>query len=466
VDVVPYQVTIGEKWLRSAESHPEPRGRRRRAPRHVGFKLGRRPLTLLALGFGCLAFAATATAGIDDSLETAAADAASPSATSSAPVVADVPTPVETTTAAPEGAQTAVSPQYQDENAVVSAPGQSDVAPVQPDPAAVVDQAPESSSSADQQASEPAANPLLITHAASRPSSDAATESEPRAAQPAPSTSTAVTSPPVSNWYRNHNSQYQFDSSFKNTASDVSSALSHAATDQADAFAQDHIVEQHQIRLSVPASIVSVKADIGGALLSSISAQDLNQGALCPALSGGTSGCATAWQRYHGVDPRYRPGAGEREAVSNVLDTLGETAQQLAVRRTNVGRSPSPQPADVRPTTPVEAIPTASRSFVPGTRAAVTRTLSALTGLRPRELPPVAPALRIARGLGASLLPRLEALPRPRDLDARKLTGGHLADTRRLLQIGIGLGIAYLLFLTFWFWGTRGRHRGLRGTRF
>jgi hypothetical protein len=150
-----------------------------------------------------------------------------------------------------------------------------------------------------------------------------------------------------------------------------------------------------------------------------------------------------------------------------VLVRLDETAQQLAIRQTDLGRFPSPQPENVRATTPDKPMPvTTSGSFVSQARTALTRTFSGLTGPRPRDLPAVSSAGRIARGLGASLLPRLEALPRPRDLDPRRLTGGQVADSRRMLQIALALGIAYLVFLTFWFWGTRGRHRGLRsGTR-
>jgi len=34
-------------------------------------------------------------------------------------------------------------------------------------------------------------------------------------------------------------------------------------------------------------------------------------------------------------------------------------------------------------------------------------------------------------------------------------------DARRLLQLGLALGIVYLLFLIAWFWGTRGRRHGV-----
>jgi hypothetical protein len=41
------------------------------------------------------------------------------------------------------------------------------------------------------------------------------------------------------------------------------------------------------------------------------------------------------------------------------------------------------------------------------------------------------------------------------------------ADTRTLVRLALGLGSAYVLFLTFWFWKTRiARHRFGREVRF
>jgi hypothetical protein len=480
MDVVPYQVTIGEKWLESGATHPEPRERRRWRPRRVDWGRPRRPLTLLAVGFGFLAFAVTAHAGIDDSDATTAAPATPPPAAAAAPVSSAVPTSDAMTTAAAEESQTVVSPQYPDENAVASPENAvasplpaADVPSTQPDDAPAVDAKPEGSTSAPPQASERAANPLSITDAGSPPIRRAVQEDEPRAAQPSASASTAQSAPPADappaeSWYRNSNSQYQFTPAFRKAASDVSVALAHAAIDRPVAFAQSYRVEGRLIPPSIPTSIINDNPPADPSLLASISATDLLEAGPCRALSGDTSGCATARQRYHVADPRYQPGRTVREAVSRVLVRLDETAEQLATSRTDLGRFRSPQPANVRATvrttTPGEPIPvTTSGSFVSQAPAALARTFSRLTGPRPRDLPAVASAARIARGLGASLLPRLEALPRPRDLDARKLTGGQGADSRRLLQIGLALGIAYLVFLTFWFWGTRGRHRGLRG---
>jgi hypothetical protein len=42
-----------------------------------------------------------------------------------------------------------------------------------------------------------------------------------------------------------------------------------------------------------------------------------------------------------------------------------------------------------------------------------------------------------------------------------------LRDERRVLQIGLAFALFYIVFLAFWFWGTReGRHRFEGATRF
>jgi hypothetical protein len=56
------------------------------------------------------------------------------------------------------------------------------------------------------------------------------------------------------------------------------------------------------------------------------------------------------------------------------------------------------------------------------------------------------------------ILPTPSARPRPD-------VGEGLTDTRRLVQIGLVLGMAYVAFLTFWFWGTRARGRRAGGGR-
>ncbi|MGH2922233.1 MAG: hypothetical protein ACRDKU_09225 [Gaiellaceae bacterium] len=48
---------------------------------------------------------------------------------------------------------------------------------------------------------------------------------------------------------------------------------------------------------------------------------------------------------------------------------------------------------------------------------------------------------------------------------ARRDDTENLRDTRLLLKIGLLLGMAYLVFLTLWFWATRVRPRPTRAGR-
>jgi hypothetical protein len=48
---------------------------------------------------------------------------------------------------------------------------------------------------------------------------------------------------------------------------------------------------------------------------------------------------------------------------------------------------------------------------------------------------------------------------RPRSTATSRSTTGQLGDTRRVLELGLVFALVYLVFLTSWFWGTRGRRR-------
>ena len=454
MDVVPYQITI--RGLGSTAEAPrlEPRGRNR--PRLPHLIRGRRPrpLTVLALVVGCLAFTASAHAGIDDATAPPDPAVAPPPTAAPVPVVTDVPPQVAMTTAATEEAQTLVSQQYQDENTVTPASAEADATPAQTDEVPVAPALAESSGSSEAQAAEAAASHLAITHLVSSSTERTALVNRPRPARTPAAASAHRVPLPRTSWYRSRNSQYQFASSFQKAASDLSKSVTHTSTNRASGFAQIHLVKAR-----------------------------LNRSAVSPQII----------QRYHAVEPQYRPrrsereavsnvlvrvgeatqrlalartlGAGDREAVSSVVVRLEEAAQQLALARTVGAPVPDPNPANVRTTRPADTTPvTASPSFLPRAGAVLTRTTRTLSRLaQPPELPALAPAARLARGLGASLLPRLEQIPRPHGVGPHNLAGGGLANTRRLLQIGLALGILYLVFLTFWFWGTRGRRRGLRG---
>ena len=453
MDVVPYQICIRVPHPATEATASDPQVPDRPKLPRVAPRRSRRPLALLSVAFGCLVFSVTAQAGIDDSAANAEPPAATPTVALSAPPAAATD-PVQTamTDTAANAAEPLVSAQYQVENGATSVPVEHDAAQTQADDLQAVDGLAESSSSSQSGPPAPAANPLLVTHAESPPIQRAAPGETTRPAQPSSSSSTAVAPQSPAAWYRPHNSQYQFDSSFRNTAPHRSTTISnenavgHMFDRAAVAAATEHLTSQvapSTSSLSKSLSHLTSAAPISGKTLREV---------------------AQTWRRYHATQPQYRPGAREREAVSNVMGTLDAAAQQLAHRGTAVRPSPDPQPASARAKSPPAASPSvASRSLLPRAGAAVTRALSLLAPSRPPELLAVPPAARIARRLGATLFPRLEAIPGPGALRERNLAGGRLADTRRLLQIGLALGLAYLVFLTLWFWGTRGRHRGLRG---
>jgi hypothetical protein len=453
VDVVPYQVCIrGQRPPTRATVPQPPRPGRRKLPRVVR-RRSRRLLTPLALAFGCLAFSVTAQAGIDDSATNAEPPAATPTVALSAPPAA-APDPVQTamTDTAANEAEPLVSAQYQDEDGATSVPVEQDTAPAQADDLPAVDSLAGSSSSSQSPPPAPAANPLLVTHAESPPIQPTTPSKTTRPGQPSSSSSTAVAPQSPAAWYRPHNSQYQFDSSFRNTAQHSSTTISsentakHTLDQAAVATATERLTGQVA---PSPSSIGKSLAHLNSA--ASISGRNLRE-------------VAKTWRRYHPAQPQYRAGASEREAVSNVMGTLGAAAQQVALRGTAVRPSPDRQPVTARVESPPVSSPAvALPPLLPRAAAAAKRGLSLLAPSRPPELLAVPPAARIARRLGASLLPKLEAIPGPRALRERNLAGGRLADTRRLLQIGLALGLAYLVFLTLWFWGTRGRRRGLRG---
>jgi hypothetical protein len=453
VDVVPYQVCIRGQRPPTGATLPEPQGPDRTKLPRVVRRRSRRPLTLLAVASGCLVFSVTAQAGIDDSAANAEPPAATPTVALPAPPAAAAD-PVQTAMSdtAVNEAEPLVSAQYQDEDVATSVPVEHDTAPAQVDALPASHGLAGSSSSTQSPPPAPAANPVLVTHAESTPIQSTAPSKTTRLAQPSSSSSTAVAPRTPAAWYRPHNSQYQFDSSFGNTAP-------HSSTTTSPENTTKHTLDR--------AAVDTQTARLSGQVAHSTSSINKSFAHLTSAASISRRDpreVAKTLRRYHAAQPQYRPGASEREAVSNVMGTLGAAAQQLALRGTAVGPSPDPQPGTGRVKGRAASSPAAAAPpFLPRAEAAVTRALSLLAPSRPPELLAVPPAARVARRLGASLLPKLEAIPGPGALRERNLAGGRLPDTRRLLQIGLALGLAYLVFLTFWFWGTRGRHRGLRG---
>ena len=474
MDVVPYQVRIRVPRPESEPTALESRGRPRPKLSCVRRRRKRLPLTLIAVAFGCLAFAATTQAGIDDSTANAEPPAVTPAvAVTAPPIAAADPVQAAMPNVGANEAEPLVSAQYQGEDGGTSVPVEPDTAPAQADDLSGVHRPAESSTPAQGNSPAPAADRLLVTHASSAPIEPASPGEGTQSAQPSLHSSAASTQRPAEKWYRPPNSQYQFDSQFRRH-------VSHSVTLISSAHTALHVLDQAATdtatrHLNLSASSVETSTD-SLPTATSISAKNLSEVALClahasaagveSALSGDHgSSCAKNSRRYHGAEPRYRAGSSEREAVSNVMGTLGAAAQRQALRGTAARPSPDPQPATGRVKNRPASSPAAASAppFLPRAGAAATRALSLLAPSRPPELLALPPAARIAKRLGASLLPTLEAIPGPAGLQKRNLAGGRLADTRRLLQIGLALGLAYLVFLTLWFWGTRGRHRGLRG---
>jgi hypothetical protein len=72
-------------------------------------------------------------------------------------------------------------------------------------------------------------------------------------------------------------------------------------------------------------------------------------------------------------------------------------------------------------------------------------------------------ALARSKSVGTALVKPLKRVLPTASLPRRPEAPEQLTDTRRLVQIGLMLGMAYVAFLTFWFWGTRVRGRKARG---
>src|SRR6266566_5513570 len=97
------------------------------------------------------------------------------------------------------------------------------------------------------------------------------------------------------------------------------------------------------------------------------------------------------------------------------------------------------------------------------TRASSGSPLSAAGSIGAR--PTVKPLGELKALTGLIFRPR-SAILRSTAIRPSAKTAERLTDTRWVLQLGLALGLAYLAFLTFWFWGTRLRRRRLRGARF
>jgi hypothetical protein len=461
VDVVPYQLSI--RTLPARERTTSLLGQEGAPPglRSVGRKRSRSGLTLLAVAVGSLTFAAAAHAAIDDS-STSADPAAAPPATTSVPAApapasaidsAQAPAP----TAGENSAENLVSVQYQPPDGADPASSQ----PAETDTGSATENTPDSA--AAQQVNTPAAatstsaSGLLITDAAPAPASQAAGSTGADEPAPAAPTSPSADPQPQPQWYRPSNSQYQFHQSINQEGALASNQTGSATSAENTLKAAAVVAVNPQ---QVPNSNLVDKPQDTGQTGAAVSATMLLEAQPCRGAL--AADCGTASARYHAAEPQYPSTPVEPDAAENVIVTLSQAAQQRALQGTGVAGS---LPSVPRPVPKPDAAPAKhSRASVSTARAAVTGTLALLATPGPADVLVGARAAKVARAVGAQLLPRLRlpSIPRPHALPP-DVAGGHLANTRRLLQIGLALGIAYLLFLTFWFWRTRGRNRRLRG---
>jgi hypothetical protein len=171
---------------------------------------------------------------------------------------------------------------------------------------------------------------------------------------------------------------------------------------------------------------------------------------------------ATA-KRYHAHNYQYQL----KERVSRSGDTLWRTATaRIAVRWTLFVSS------YLRSDHVTNLAPTTSRSPL---GARLFRTNQIFDQTKPTDPPLISPAIGHERTPASTLrAPATSAVTyaqrsvrAPRGQKGTSLAAGQLADARRLVQLGLVLGMAYALFLVLWFWRTWDRrHRLGRAVRF
>jgi hypothetical protein len=467
VEVVPDRESLRPSCRAAPQADLGPRRRARPGP-------SRRALTLLAVAFGSLAFSAAAHAALDEPTAESDPSATPPAATAAAaaPAAADAVQAAVTTAAANEG-ESAVSAQYQGETgenrevATRAAKAARAAARAGAIPAL---RRPSGRSTSSQANPAAAANRLLNTHGASRSVERRVSDIRPPAEQRAASGSSREQRQLRAPWYQPRNSQYQFDSEMRTAGLHITARISSGTAGERTGYHPSVIAAKSAlIHLITHTAKLEDEPTAGPVSAASMSAANQLQVAVCRVLTSrlDTRNCAVARRRYQANQPQYRPDPSQRDAASNVIVKLGEAAAQLAVRGAVAAHPPPPQGPDVRPTTTPGSPLAEARPFLLRAPAAVVRTLSVLVKPRPPRLAAAARAARIAqriaKSLGLGLLQELGAFPRPSAIVGRAPSAAHLTDNRRLLQIGLAFGIAYFVFLTFWFWRTRGRHRGLRG---
>jgi hypothetical protein len=147
--------------------------------------------------------------------------------------------------------------------------------------------------------------------------------------------------------------------------------------------------------------------------------------------------------------------AGIEQALGlvSMLKAADTEALEEAGRRFIV-RAPRPSPAPVR-----------SEVLSGGSASNLSRLYQPVSGLAAGVLSKrAARAIDGHKSVTSSIVPHPGAVFRPTaSIPPSAEVAERLTDTRRLVQIGLLLGMTYVGFLMLWFWTTRGRRRRLRG---
>jgi hypothetical protein len=158
---------------------------------------------------------------------------------------------------------------------------------------------------------------------------------------------------------------------------------------------------------------------------------------------------------YHDPDIELATSSGQAPELVSMLEAADTEALEEAGRRF-ILRAPRPSPAPVR------------AAVLSGSSASnMSRLHQPVSGLAAGVLSTgnrAARAIDRHKSVTSSIFPRPGAVFRPTaSIPQSAEVAERLPDTRRLVQIGLLLGMTYVGFLMLWFWTTRRRGRRLRG---
>lgn len=165
--------------------------------------------------------------------------------------------------------------------------------------------------------------------------------------------------------------------------------------------------------------------------------------------------------QHHASDIALKASSGQAPGLLSKLKAAAmlKAADTEALEEAGklfIFRAPRPSPAPVR-----SAVVSASSN---SSMSRLNQPTSGFAGGVLRTGTRAARAIDRHKPVTSSIVPRLGAVVRPTgSIRPSVEVAERLTDTRRLVQIGLLLGVAYVGFLMLWFWTTRGRGRRLRG---